>query len=326
MKTPGYDVIGDVHGHAKVLRRLLHQMGYAEDKHDVWRHPFRKVIFVGDFIDRGPHQRDALQIAKNMCDAGSALVVMGNHEFNALAWAEPDGNGGFYRPHSDKNRGQHKAFLRQLGEGSIAHKEALAWFRTLPVWLEVDGLRVVHACWSASAQTALRPFLDPSNRFTGEGLRQAVTKGTQAYAAAEILMKGPEALLPDGITFEDKGGDTRHEVRLKWWDRDATTLRLAALGMAGLEERLPELPVPTDWHYADKTPVLFGHYWMQGRPVITGEVAACVDFSVAKKGYLTAYRWSGEQVLDAENLVYLRASRFFGGEMFNFRKFYGRWN
>jgi hypothetical protein len=259
MKSPGYDVIGDVHGHAKVLRRLLHQMGYAEGKDDVWRHLNRKVIFVGDFIDRGPHQRDALKIAKNMCAAGAALAVMGNHEFNALAWAEPNGQGGFWRTHSEKNRNQHKAFLRQLGEGSIAHKEALKWFLGLPVWLEVDGLRVVHACWSASAQADLKPCLEASNRFTMEGLREAVRKGTKAYAAAEVLMKGPEMRLPNGLTFEDKSGDTRHEVRLKWWDRDATTLRTAALGMDGLEERLPELPVPTEYHYNDTTPVLFGH-------------------------------------------------------------------
>jgi hypothetical protein len=96
MINGNYDVIGDIHGHAKVLRRLLRVMDYREDD-GVFRHRDRQVIFVGDFVDRGPQQREVLHIARSMCEAGTALAVMGNHEFNALGWAEPDGNGGFLR-------------------------------------------------------------------------------------------------------------------------------------------------------------------------------------------------------------------------------------
>jgi hypothetical protein len=50
-----FDVIGDIHGHADALRNLLHKVDYRE--HDgVFRHASRRVIFVGDFIDRGPQQ------------------------------------------------------------------------------------------------------------------------------------------------------------------------------------------------------------------------------------------------------------------------------
>jgi predicted MPP superfamily phosphohydrolase len=173
-----YDVIGDIHGHADVLRRLLLQMDYREEE-GVFRHPDRQVIFVGDFIDRGPEQRDVLHIARNMCEAGAALAVMGNHEFNALGWAEPDGSGGFLRPHTEKNRDQHERFLDQIGEGSGAHGEALKWFRTLPIWLDFPGLRVVHACWNSSAQRVLKPYLDLSQRFTPDGLRAASHKSSE---------------------------------------------------------------------------------------------------------------------------------------------------
>jgi hypothetical protein len=301
-----YDVIGDVHGHAEVLNRLLRELGYCDDN-GVFRHPDRRVIFVGDFVDRGPEQREVLHIARSMCDAGTALAVMGNHEFNALGWAEPDGSGGFLRPHSQNNREQHEEFLRQIGEGSAAHKEALEWFQTLPVWLNLPGLRVVHACWYAPAQGMLRPYLDQSNKFTKAGLREASRKGSEAYDAAEVLLKGPEALLPDGRSFKDKQGHTRHEVRLRWWDPGATTLRRAAVGMDGVETSLPNLPITTDHHYAEKIPVLFGHYWLQGTPVISNQYAACLDYSVAKKGYLTAYRWSGESALSPNNVVYVSA-------------------
>jgi len=65
-----YDVIGDIHGHAEELRRLLQDMGYSEDD-GVFRHRDRRVIFVGDFIDRGPEQCEVLRIARSMCDAGT---------------------------------------------------------------------------------------------------------------------------------------------------------------------------------------------------------------------------------------------------------------
>jgi hypothetical protein len=306
MITGKYDVIGDIHGHADVLRRLLREMDYRDDD-GVFRHPERQVIFVGDFVDRGPEQREVLHIARSMCDAGSALAVMGNHEFNALGWAEPDGNGGFLRPHSQNNTEQHEEFLRQIGEGSSAHKEALEWFQMLPVWLDLPGLRVVHACWHAPAQKMLQPYLDQSHRFTRTGLREASRRGSKAYDAAEVLLKGPEALLPDGRSFRDKQGHARHEVRLRWWDPGATTLRTAALGMDGMEASLPDLPVTTDYHYSEKIPVFFGHYWLRGTPIISGDYAACLDYSVAKEGFLTAYRWSGENVLSPDNLVYVNA-------------------
>jgi Calcineurin-like phosphoesterase len=306
MTTGNYDLIGDIHGHAEVLRRLLGEMDYR-DVDGVFRHRDRQVIFVGDFVDRGPEQREVIHIARSMCDAGTALAVMGNHEFNALGWAEPDGNGGFLRPHSQKNQEQHEEFLLQIGEGSAAHKEALKWFQTLPVWLDLPGIRVVHACWHAPAQRMLQPFLDESHRFTKAGLREASRRGSDAYDAAEVLMKGPEALLPDGRDFKDKQGHTRHEVRLRWWDPAARTLRTAALGMDGMETNLPDLPVTTEYHYREKIPVFFGHYWLRGTPVISGDHAACLDYSVAKKGFLTAYRWSGENVLSPDNLVYVNA-------------------
>lgn len=306
MSLNKFDVIGDIHGHAKVLRNLLSDMGYREEGR-VFRHPDRRVIFVGDFIDRGPEQIDVLNIARGMCEAGTALAVMGNHEFNALGWATPDGNGGFLRPHSSQNHGQHKEFLCQVGEGSDQHASALAWFQTLPVWLDLPGLRVVHACWHGPAQQTLLPHLDEARRFTKHGLRESSRKGSQAYHATEILLKGPEALLPDRRTFKDKQGDLRREVRLRWWDTDATTFPKAALGMDGDEEALPDLPVTTQYQYTEAVPIVFGHYWLQGMPLISGRNAACLDFSVAKEGYLAAYRWSGETVLSQENLVYVKA-------------------
>ena len=301
----GFDVIGDIHGYADALRSLLEVLGYSQSN-GAYRHPSRRVIFAGDFVDRGPRQREVLHIARTMVEGGSALAVMGNHEFNAIAWATPDGKGGHLRPRSAKNHSQHRAFLEQTGPESEAHADAVAWFKTLPLWLDLGGLRVVHACWHEASRRVLADCLDDGARLTNAGLHKVHERDTPAYAAAEIILKGPEARLPNGHTFKDKDGHLRHEARLRWWDGTATSFRSAALGMEGRELDLPDEPVPTGFAYHDATPVLFGHYWMQGEPRILNPKASCLDFSVAKGGFLTAYRWWGEANLRPEHLVWAK--------------------
>src|SRR6516165_4671384 len=128
-RDEGCDVIGDIHGHADALRRLLIKLDYREIQ-GVFQHDTRKAIFIGDFVDRGPDQREVLRIARSMYEADTASAILGNHEFNAIGWATPDGNGGFLRPHTETKRIQHKEFLQQLGEGSPEYHDAICWFRS----------------------------------------------------------------------------------------------------------------------------------------------------------------------------------------------------
>jgi len=200
MNTPQYDIVGDIHGHADPLHRLLSALGYSETD-GVFRHPERTLLFAGDFVDRGPEQREVLRIARSMCESGAARAILGNHEFNAIGWATQDGGGGFLREHSKKNEYQHAEFLRQLGAGSPNYAEAIAWFKTLPVWLDLPGLRLIHACWHEPSQAALLPHLDAHARFTDAGFRECNQRGSNAYTAAEILLKGPDQRLPSGIHF-----------------------------------------------------------------------------------------------------------------------------
>ena len=48
---------------------------------------------------------------------------------------------------------------------------------------------------------------------------------------------------------------------------------------------------------------LFGHYCLMEGPARLSERFACVDTCAAKGNKLTAYRWDGEETLDAEKLV-----------------------
>jgi calcineurin-like phosphoesterase family protein len=96
-----YDIVGDIHGYADKLQRLLRRLGY-EERDGIYRHASRQLVFVGDFIDRGPEIRRTLQIARAMVDAGTARAVMGNHEFNALLYHTIGPDGKWLRPHSKK--------------------------------------------------------------------------------------------------------------------------------------------------------------------------------------------------------------------------------
>ena len=76
--------------------------------------------------------------------------------------------------------------------------------------------------------------------------------------------------------------------------------------MGDREGELPDSQLPRDFRYGESKPVFF-HYWLNVSPGITASNAACLDFSVAKEGYLTAYRWSGESELTEDSLVYVPA-------------------
>jgi hypothetical protein len=304
-----YDLIGDIHGYSRPLVELLEKLGY-ENIGGVYRHPDRKVVFLGDFIDRGPEQRQVIEVVRPMIDSDAALSVLGNHEFNAIAYAteDPEETGGYLRPHTDKNRRQHEAFLAAY-EDSRDYAELIQWFRHLPLWLELDGLRVVHACWDDK----LMRFLEKRYPTVNEGLDDellvaASDKRRPEFKAIETLLKGREIPLPRGQRFYDKDGNPRHQIRVKWWDAEAKTYREAFLGPDAARSHIPEDPLDVNHEIAyssDAPPVFVGHYWMDGRPDLLAPNVVCLDYSVAAPsgGKLVAYRWNGEQTLRVDNFV-----------------------
>jgi len=77
-----FDIIGDIHGCRAELETLLDQLGYVGEPR---RHPAgRKVVFLGDLVDRGPEIPGVLKRVMAMVADGSALCVPGNHEMKLL--------------------------------------------------------------------------------------------------------------------------------------------------------------------------------------------------------------------------------------------------
>ncbi len=82
--TGPFDIIGDVHGCFDELEELLNWLGYLPASNDagerIYRHPNgRRVIFLGDLVDRGPRVVECVKLAMAMCRDG-ALCVPGNHD------------------------------------------------------------------------------------------------------------------------------------------------------------------------------------------------------------------------------------------------------
>jgi len=84
-----FDIIGDIHGCYEELCELLIRLGYELNLSKVdfpkVSHPQkRKVIFLGDLVDRGPKTPAVLRLVMQMVKHGMAMCVAGNHDVKLM--------------------------------------------------------------------------------------------------------------------------------------------------------------------------------------------------------------------------------------------------
>ncbi|WP_346797778.1 metallophosphoesterase [Halomonas sp. Bachu 37] len=309
----GYDLIGDVHGCGATLAALLEKLGYHQ-RGGVYRHPRRKVIFLGDLVDRGPRIRLAVTIARRMVEEGEAYIVMGNHEYNALAYSHPaPGSAGqrWLREHSPRHNRVINETLEQYRDHPAEWEDVLAWFMRIPLCLELDGLRVVHACWD---EALIRRFLArrPDACMDSEFLIESETAGSEAFEIMDRLTRGTNIPLPPGIEIHSGDGFTRRSFRTHFWAEAPKTWGDVVFQPDNLPGELESHPLSAEeksrlsYYGPDEPPLFIGHYWCEGIPALPTGNIACLDYSAVKYGRLVAYRWSGETRLNADNFVWLR--------------------
>jgi len=302
----GYDLIGDVHGFATKLRDLLVKMGYTLTKEKpFYHHPEGRIaVFVGDYIDRGEEEEGVINIVRPMVEGKSALAVMGNHEYNAICYSIKLESGQYMRQHNSRNKKQHKAFIDEFPFGSEKHRDVISWFKTLPIFLELEGLNVIHAAWIKEDIDFLKQHLSENNTLTDEFMVEVAKKG-DIYHSMERILKGVEMILPNEQYWLDKDGVSRNTMRFNWFEyKDNVTYRNCALSIPDHVD-LPDLEIiDSPILYNSDIPVFFGHYWMRGKPRLQTKKVACLDYSVAKGGELVAYRWNGEENLTEDNFIY----------------------
>ncbi|MEX2445412.1 MAG: metallophosphoesterase [Alkalispirochaeta sp.] len=315
-----FDIIGDIHGHADALERLLRALGYRY-RNGAWRFPgrTRRAVFVGDFIDRGPDIRRTVEIAQRMLDHDTAWAVMGNHEYNALLWHTLDSEGSWLRRHDAVHFAQHAATLHQYHQDPRALNELLQWIVTLPLFLEHDSFRVVHAAWDERAIADVRAT--PCATADHDFLERSAVAGFRESAIAEHLFKGVEIPIPQGFWYRDKEGTPRYKTRTRWWIDPAEqallrerhgTITMGMVAMPPADRELAELPLESTAlahlpGYHDPRPVFVGHYWLTGVPAPFTDRIACVDYSIARRGSLCAYRFDGELPLTADRFLCVTA-------------------
>jgi hypothetical protein len=302
----GIDFIGDVHGEHEHLITLLKKLSYKPTG-DTWSHPAgRKVCFLGDYVDRGPQIREVLVTVRAMVESNDAFAIMGNHEFNLISWHTPLIDGSPERCRPESKRYQLVESLKQLGEGD---NKWIDWLRTLPPTLELPGDRAVHACWSPEDVDKLAAaWFRAGNYWTPELIRSA-SKGQPLFDVVERVMKGPEIPLPEGTTMELGDGDIRHSARIQWWTPADISAPMGGQVIPHLKTDSPTLTVAQSMTWppdiTQEHPLVFcGHYWLKGdAPSPRTDKVICLDYSVAKKGFLCAYRFDGEKIALTDKMV-----------------------
>nr|WP_221188381.1 metallophosphoesterase [Halomonas cerina] len=309
-------MIGDVHGCGATLATLLERLGY-HCRAGVYRHPRRKVIFLGDLIDRGPRIRLAVSIARRMVEEGEAYIVMGNHEINALTYCHRARGGTgreWLREHTPRHNRIIKETLDQYRDHPQEWEEVLAWCLDIPLCLEFEGLRVVHACWDHALIEGLRRER-PDARIDMDFLEAAVQPGTREFRILDRLTRGCHVPLPEGLEIHSGDGFTRRSFRAHFWARAPRTWGDVVFQPDNLPGDLEQRPLTETEHarlsyYApEERPLFIGHYWCEGIPALPTSNIACLDYSAVKFGRLVAYRWSGEARLNADHFVWVRVPR-----------------
>lgn len=303
-----YDIIGDVHGYHIELQKLLIKLEYSL-VNGVWTHAYRIAVFVGDFINRGPNSRGVIHTVRDMVNAGTALAILGNHEMNAIFYFTKDNEGEPLRIPGNNNSKLLYKFAREYNGNTEALKRDIKWLRTLPLFLKLNGIRIVHAYWNDQHFEKLQG-LHKDGRLKRSTLKRLLLPGTNLNKAFFETIKGIEFNMPGDLLIKDAENVRRDNFRVKWWTKPkGKTFKKLSYGN---KFELPDYTIPSeiisDYEiYPKSAPIVFiGHYCMGRGPMIPAVNVCCVDACVTNAGRLAAYRYNGEDELDESNFVFVR--------------------
>lgn len=312
----GYDIIGDIHGCANTLVRLLDQMGYRK-RNGIYQHDTRQAIFIGDIIDRGPRIRESLHLVRDMVEHGSARMVMGNHEYNALGYctrARPGSGKKWLREHNPRHDRLIRETLEEFEHHPHEWNDFLEWFYTIPLFIDEPDFRAVHACWDSRLIERFKARQGGAC-IDDDFLHASAAIESFAGQVMDTLLRGTDLRLPPGVKITGRDGYVREFFRTKFWCDHPQTYADVVFQPDPLPEHvagreLTEHELGQLCSYPEAAPPVFvGHYWMEGDPAPLKHNVACIDYSAVKYGKLVAYRLDGEQQLSRDKFVWVNVER-----------------
>lgn len=298
-KSP--DFIGDIHGYLEDLERLFLKLGYTKSD-GIYIHPTRIPIFLGDYINRGPDILGVLDLVKKMHESGNAFAIMGNHEFNFLAFHYYDENGVHFRENTPKYLGylnETKAPLEEVGRLN----EFLDWMSLLPLIVKNEYFNAVHAEWNQEIENNLK--FSGIKRLNQEGMR-LIHKDEKLLKSVASALKGSEFQITDAFIKKYDFCFSQKTERIKWWKKNRSNFiqdwLVVGIENEGVVINPNDFDVVKLYDFTSK-PTFFGHYWFSESDFgLIDEKLCCLDFSVAKKGFIGAYRFENELFLNESKL------------------------
>lgn len=296
-----YDIIGDVHGHAALLKMLLLELGYKKTETG-YAHPERKAIFVGDFINRGPQIKKTVRMIRTMVDNHHAMAILGNHEINSIISFTKNKQDVFL--HNDVYE------LKTLNDYRDTPEEwadTIKWLRTLPLYLDLNDIRIVHACWSDDAIAYIHDNLPPGKM--KKDVIRALVKNQEEKLSQNIwlLLKGPNFKMPGDMKVKNNKGVSPRTFRMRWWE-EPTGKTFEEISFESKYQfphyTIPPQITPNFQPYPVDAPIVFfGHYCRSNGPYIIRHNLCCLDTCINGSKSLLGYRWNGEKQLSETNLV-----------------------
>ena len=126
--NPAIYVIGDIHGCLRPLQRLLAK---------IEPHRVDEVIFIGDYIDRGPQSREVVEYLLGL--PYRCVFLLGNHEKMLLDFLAGDDQGFFLA------NGGVATLQSYGGDASDIPPAHIRFFRSLRPMYETGGYLFAHA-------------------------------------------------------------------------------------------------------------------------------------------------------------------------------------
>jgi hypothetical protein len=250
------DIVGDVHGEIDALRSLMGHLGYTDDG----RHAEdRRLVFLGDLTDRGPNSPAVVELVSGLIASGRAQCILGNHDLNILLDNRKPENRWFWGEEFLDEYG--RVAQQRLADAGI-QQGVRSLFRRLPIALERDDLRVIHASWHDEMIQAARQSNDVvglyehhhgliEQSFPGLDLDE-IDRGLEHQNRNPVkrLTSGPEERSDVPI---HSGGKIRNERRVHWWNDYSGPF------------------------------CAFGHYSLSDEQPRGGRSAFCVDYGVGQR-------------------------------------------